>query len=156
MTQITQIAQLLTQKQELFARFAATTQEMLDCPRDQLEEHLARRESLMGEIGALDRSVARLREQSGLEDEIRGAISGTAHWDSLSQEVQPLYQQAAATRTLVSRLAETEAQVSLRLRLEQEQILEQIKSSSRSSTAQAARFLSSDDLLPQPGSITKV
>lgn len=154
MNETIQITQLLAQKQELFLQFAHCTEAMLTCPREQLEEQLARREELMGEIDALDREVDRLARQSGQEEQILGAVRGSADWDSLPPQLRPVYEGAAAVRTVVSRLAETEAQAGVRMVLEQERILEQIKASSRSGAAQAARFLSSDDH-PQPASILK-
>ena len=155
MEETQRILELLEQKKALFIRFERHTEEMLTCPAEELEELVARREQLITQIDALDRAVRDAAAGSPLAPDILRAVQNQGDRGDLRREVLPLYDAAAGIRTVACRLMETEAQASVRLRLEQERILELIKSANRGAEGQAARFLSTGDRDPRPASIAK-
>ena len=70
------------------------------------------------------------------------AAQAKAEPSALPEELGPVYRAAMEAQAVLSRLPESEVQAIMRLRPEQERILEQIKSTNQGSAAKAARFYS--------------
>ena len=93
----------------------------------------------------LERQDAALRELCAAEE------NGPAVWDAamsrgdagaLEGALAEVYAAAQQQRAVMSRLRESEAQAMRRMKLEQDQLLEKIKSTNQGSAAKAARFYS--------------
>lgn len=153
MKELTQLLSLLQDKKALFIEFEQCTEEMLTCHTDSLEDILAQREQLIGKIDKLDEAMDRLAEGSR---ELQQAVKCQGCPGDFSPETQEVYAAAAQVQAVISRMTEVETQVSLRLRLEQERILERIKSTNRGAGAQAARFLSTENVSQTSTSRAKV
>ncbi len=152
MCDLAQIQQILQEKQQLLLLFEEETQQMLTCPSALLAEKMEERQRLIGLIDGLDQRLETLTGQSGEEKAIRQAISGQCSCADLPQSMETLYNESVKNRTVLSRLRESDLQAALRLRAEQEMVLEQIKSANQRSGAKAARFYAASGSVKSKGS----
>lgn len=155
MNHIDTALRLLSEKYDLFSTFEEKTQRMLDCPVDDLEGLVSEREAIIEQVEAIDGQIAALAADSGMQDAVMAAVRSTGNRDDLPPAVRSVYDAAAKIRALLTRLVETETQVGLRARLEQQKALEQIKNTNRGAGAQAAKFYSAQGDEPAGSQITK-
>ncbi len=142
MRNLEEILRLMEIKRQLLRGIEDATQEMLACRREELPEQVKERQRFIDE---LERQDAALRELCAAEE------NGPAVWDAamsrgdagaLEGELAEVYAAAQQQRAVMSRLRESEAQAMRRMKLEQDQLLEKIKSTNQGSAAKAARFYS--------------
>ena len=141
--EIAQVTALMKQKKKALREFQAVTQKMLECSRDDLKKLVEKREHLIREM---DRAEAEIQAQlTDLEeaDPVRQAVAGTLEGTGHGEETEALFRLSREIRALLGQIREDDIQASLRLRVEQEQILDQIRTANQSSKAKAARFYSS-------------
>lgn len=134
-----EILKLTEEKRDLLRRFEAITQEMITCPARLLEEHTHQRQRI---IDRLEEIEADLEEQCGEEQRIFSAAHGHVPAEELPEELAPVCAAAQESQAILSRLPESELQASMRLRQEQEHILDLIKNTNRGGAAKASRFYS--------------
>lgn len=145
MYNLIQFQQILQEKQQLLQLFEEETQEMLTCPSELLEEQVRERQKLISLIENLDQKLDTLIRHSQDAESIRKAVSGRCSCESLPEDMEPICSAAIQVRAILSRIRESDLQAALRLRLEQERILERIKSANQGVGAKAARFYSTAD-----------
>ena len=139
MVDLDKMLELLEEKRQLLLAFEAVTQGMLTCP----EEQLKGRQRLLERLRELETELAELCSRAGEDGALaRAAAQAKAEPSALPEELGPVYRAAMEAQAVLSRLPESEVQAIMRLRLEQERILEQIKSTNQGSAAKAARFYS--------------
>lgn len=136
------VLELLEEDRELVCRFEEVTQEMLTCTREQLEEKMRERERILGKIKAREEALGKLCQ--GLENgaEVLEAAHARADISCLAEELRPIYEKALEVQAVLSRFPESEVQAMMRVKQEQERILEQIKAANKGGAAKAARFYS--------------
>ncbi len=143
MVDLDRMLELLEEKRQRLLAFEEATQEMLTCRREQLEEQMKERQRLLEGIQRAEQELEELCKEAGEEGEqALCAAQAGAEPSALPEELLPVYRAAMEVRTVLSRFPESEVQAMMRLRLEQEQILEQIKNTNQGSAAKAARFYS--------------
>lgn len=143
MVDLDRMLELLEEKRQRLLAFEEATQEMLTCRREQLEEQMKERQRLLEGIQRAERELEELCGKAGEEGALAlCAAQAGAEPSALPGELLPVYQAAMEVRAVLSRFPESEVQAMMRLRLEQEQILEQIKNTNQGSAAKAARFYS--------------
>lgn len=150
--EIVQVSALMEQRKRLLLEFQATTRKMLECSREELEPLVEKREQLIGEM---DRIQAEIQEQlADLEegDPVRQAVSGVLEGTTHGEETGKLFQLSREMRTLLGQIREDDIQAALRLRVEQEQILGQIRAANQGGQAKGARFYSAAAARNQGGS----
>lgn len=140
MFNLTQAQQLLQEKQKLLLSFEEATQNMLHCPMEELENLVQERQKLIDSVDKLDEKLCALCRDTPQGQAVLQVLAGQGSPESIPKEVQELYDDAMRIRTILSRLQESDIQAALRLRVEQERILEQIKATNQGLTAKAARF----------------
>ena len=133
-----EILKLTEEKCELLHRFESVTQEMITCPARLLEEHAYQRQCI---IDRLEQLEARLEELCEGDEELLAVARGLRSEEE-TEGLGPLCTVARECRAVLSRLPESELQASLRLRQEQEHILDLIKNANRGGMAKASRFYS--------------
>ena len=143
MFNLMQIQQLLQEKQQLLLHFEEVTQRMLLCSTEELQAQVFERERTMDLVNSLDQRMAVLSEETPERPFLISLLNGCADIENLPESVKPLYNEALKIRSILSRLQETDIQAAIRLRLEQEKILEKIKMANQGSSAKAAKFYSS-------------
>ncbi len=143
MVDLDKMLELLEEKRQLLLAFEAVTQVMLTCQEEQLGEQLKGRQRLLERLRELETELAELCSRAGEDGALaRAAAQAKAEPSALPEELGPVYRAAMEAQAVLSRLPESEVQAIMRLRLEQERILEQIKSTNQGSAAKAARFYS--------------
>lgn len=134
-----EILKLTEEKQELLRRFEGITQEMITCPARLLEEYTDGRQSIIRRLEEIEGELAAL---CGEDEELLAAAQGMRLEEEVPEELVPLCAAARGCRAILSRMPESELQASLRLRQEQEHILDLIKNTNRGGAAKASRFYS--------------
>lgn len=134
------VKNLLLEKKALLERFEAATRQMLAAPREQLPALVEERQRLAEAVDRVDGRLAAACGQPGAQEALEWLLKGTGA--SPAPEWEPARQAAREVRAILSRLREDDLQAALRLRVEQERILEQIKASNQGGAAKAARFSS--------------
>ena len=142
---IDQFTKLIKEKHILFSRFEKVTEEMLFCNANELERLLTDREWLIDQINRIDEKMICCYESAETGQKLKETVFNEGNPDDLDEDFFEIHNLASQTRSIVTRLTETETQVGIRLRLELEQILTQIKSTNRGTEAQASRFLSAKE-----------
>lgn len=140
--EIAQVTALMEQKKKALREFQAVTQKMLECSRDDLKKLVEKREHLIWEM---DRAEAEIQAQlTDLEeaDPVRQAVAGTLEGTGHGEETEALFRLSREIRALLGQIREDDIQASLRLRVEQEQILDQIRTANQGGKAKGARFYS--------------
>ena len=140
--EMAQVAALMEQKKKVLQEFQAATRKMLECSRDDLKGLVEKRDRLIREM---DQAEAEIQSQlADLEeaDPIRQAVAGTLEGAGHGAEAEKLFQLAREIRALLGQIREDDIQASLRLRVEQEQILDQIRAANQGGKAKGARFYS--------------
>lgn len=142
MCDLAAIAGIMEEKRRLLCSIEDVTQEMITCESIKLEELMTQREKL---VTALQKADKEMKELCGDQEDgpavMRASVcEGEA--DRLSGPMQAIYQAGQQHRAILSRLKESELQAVLRLKQEQLEILEKIKSANQGSAAKAARFFS--------------
>ena len=141
-----QVQQLLSEKNALLRRFEEITQDMLSCLAQELEGQVNARQQLIERLEQLDEQIAALCSQLPDPQLALAICSGQCNAEELPEAWQPVYLQALQNRSVLSRLIESDLQAALRLRLEQEEILEQIRKNNQGVHAKAARFYAASGL----------
>ena len=129
--EIAQVTALMKQKKKAQREFQAVTQKMLECSRDDLKKLVEKREHLIREM---DRAEAEIQAQlTDLEeaDPVRQAVAGTLEGTGHGEETEALFRLSREIRALLGQIREDDIQASLRLRVEQEQILDQIRTANQ-------------------------
>lgn len=101
----------------------------------------------------MDRAEAEIQAQlTDLEeaDPVRQAVAGTLEGTGHGEETEALFRLSREIRALLGQIREDDIQASLRLRVEQEQILDQIRTANQGGKAKGARFYSAA-AAPEPG-----
>lgn len=138
------VQELLLKKQQEILSFEEVTQNMLSCVSEKLTECMQQREDIIQCIDKIDAEIEQYCSQYADRERFLKIIHGSADETDLSSQEAELLCIAKGIRAVFSRLEESDLQAALRLRLEEEQILEQIKSTNQGSTAKAARFFTND------------
>lgn len=134
-----EILKLTEEKCDLLRRFEGVTQEMITCPARLLEDYMGQRQRIVDRLEQLEGC---LEELCGEDGELLGAARGLYSEEEAAEGLAPLCAAARECRAILSRLPESELQASLRLRQEQEHILDLIKNTNRGGMAKASRFYS--------------
>lgn len=150
MFDLIQTQQLLQEKQNLLLCFEEVTQNMLHCPTEELESQVQERQQIVHLVDALDEKLCALCKDTPQGQAVLQALKGQCEPDELPEEVLGIYDDAMRVRAILSRLQESDIQAALRLRVEQERILDQIKATNQGLTAKAARFYSVADQRETP------
>ena len=143
MFNLIQIQQLLQEKLQLLLCFETETQKMLLCAPERLAEQVSERQKLIDRIDRIDERLKILCEESADGRALFVFLSGEGECKQLGDGVQALGGDIRSIRSILSRLKESDMQAHIRLRVEKEKILEQIKETNQGATAKAARFYSS-------------
>ena len=133
---------LMKQKKEELEQFQELTQAMLLCTREELETQVRQREKSIRQIEKLDQQLQQIREDLAPEDPVRQAMAGTLEGNGHPEPVEEIFTLSRQIRALLGRIREDDIQASLRLRVEQEKILSQIRTANQGGKAKAARFYS--------------
>ena len=142
---VSKILPLLNEKESLFRLFETHTENMLDCSSELLKDNIDMREGLIEKIDELDFKIKSITDELEDGEIIQSAIKGRIDYSDLPEYVIPVFETAAKIRSIISRLPEVEIQVSMRLRVEQEHLLNLIKLNNKGVSAQAAKFYSGSD-----------
>lgn len=143
MCELSKVLELMEEKWLLLRRIEDATQEMLTCSSGQLEPLMAERERLVGRMQRADEEIEAVCRGQEDGEAVLAAASGAG--DAGAEAGGPLgevYQAAQRLRAVLSRLREGETQAVLRLKQEQLEILEKIKTANQGGVAKAARFYS--------------
>lgn len=137
-----QLMEWMEQKKQCLLDFQAVTQCMLECEREELEDLVEKRGRLIEKIDQLDAGIQ--AELEGLEasDPIYQAVAGTLEGGTHEAETKMLFALSREMRSILGQIREDDIQASLRLRVEQEDILNQIREANQGGTAKGARFYS--------------
>ena len=138
MFNLVQVQQILQEKRQLLLHFEEITQQILLCPAEQLEEQVTERQKL------IDERLAAFCRDGGEDGAALAALAKNEEIAAPPKGAEVLLHEIADIRTVLSRLKESDIQAALRLRVEQERILEQIKETNQGVTAKAAKFYSSN------------
>lgn len=136
------VQELLYKKQSEMLAFEEVTQNMLTCTREKLIESMQEREEIIKRVDQIDAEIKKYCEQSTDKEHLEKIVNNSADQAALSEEEKNLYRAAQQVQAVFSRLEESDLQAAMRLRLEQELILEQIKSTNQGNSAKASRFFS--------------
>lgn len=143
MLDLDKMLELLEQERQLLLAFEEATQVMLTCRQERLEEQMKERQRLLEEIQQTEQALKELCGEAGEEGGLAlAAAQARAEPSALPEGLLPVYQAAMEVQAVLSRFPESEVQAMMRLKLEQERILEQIKNTNQGSAAKAARFYS--------------
>ena len=144
MFNLVQVQQILQEKRQLLLHFEEITQQILLCPAEQLEEQVTERQKLIDLIDKLDERLAAFCRDGGEDGAALAALAKNEEIAAPPKGAEVLLHEIADIRTVLSRLKESDIQAALRLRVEQERIIEQIKETNQGVTAKAAKFYSSN------------
>lgn len=136
------IMEIMEQKRRLLRSVEDATQEMITCHSDKLEELMIRREKLVSQLKKADEELEELCADQEDGPAVLEAALCKGEPERLTGTAAEVYQAAGQHRAILSRLRESEMQVILRLKQEQLEILEKIKTANQGSAAKAARFFS--------------
>ena len=141
MCDLRRVLELLEQKRQLLCRVEEATQGMLACPGQQLEELMGERERLIQQLQKANEELEELCRDQEDGEAVLAAAGG--RWEGeMPSELAEVCLGAQRLRTVLSRLRESETQAMLRLKQEQLEILEKIKTANQGGAAKAARFYS--------------
>lgn len=142
MCDLGKILEAMEQKRQLLRSVEEVTQEMITCESVKLEELMTRRGQLVEALEKTDREMKELcRDQEDGPAVLDAAIcKGDA--DRYAGAMAAIYRSAQGQRAILSRLRDSELQAILRLKQEQLEILDKIKSTNQGGAAKAARFFS--------------
>lgn len=136
-----QVLDILEEKRRLLLGFEEVTQRMLTCGTEQLEKEMGERQRLLEAVQKQERELEELCSGAGPEGEALLEVArGQGEVSQLSGEMLRVYEKAMELRAVLSRFPESEVQAMMRLRLEQEKLLEKIKTANQRGAAKAARF----------------
>lgn len=138
MGELSKITGMMAQKSRLLASVEEATQEMITCPSERLEALMTQRDKRVGELQKVDKEMTALCQ----EREDGGAILDAAQGRGDTGAYPEIQEEAQRQRAIFRRLRESELQAVLRLKQEQLEILEKIKTAGQSGAAKAARFYS--------------
>ena len=142
MCDLRRVLELLEQKRQLLCRVEEATQGMLACPGQQLEELMGERERLIQQLQKADEELEELCRDQEDGEAVLAAAGSRWEGEMPSGELAEVCLGAQRLRTVLSRLRESETQAMLRLKQEQLEILEKIKTANQGGAAKAARFYS--------------
>ena len=115
--ELAQVTALMEQKKKALREFQAVTQKMLECSRDDLKKLVEKRDH------QIQAQLTDLEEADPVRQAVAGTLEGTGH----GEETETLFRLSREIRALLGQIREDDIQASLRLRVEQEQILDQIR-----------------------------
>lgn len=133
---------LMEEKSKLLRSIEDVTQEMISCSFEQLEARMIRRGKLVEELKKTDEEMHRLcdRQQDG--QAVLDAAVCKGEPERLAGKLAEIYRAGQGHRAILRRLGESEMQAVLRMKQEQLDILEKIKTTGQSGAAKASRFFS--------------
>lgn len=139
MCDLPEVLTVLEEKRQLLRKIEDATQRMLTCASPRLEELMAEREKL---VERLQRADERMEELCRDQEDGPAVLDAAAGRGEPNGPLEEVYQAARQLRAILSRLRESETQAVLRLKQEQLEILEKIKTANQGGAAKAARFYS--------------
>lgn len=142
MCDLPEVLTVLEEKRQLLRKIEDATQRMLTCDSPRLEELMAEREKLVEGLQRADERMEELCRDQEDGPAVLDAAAGRGDAGSLTGELAEVSQAARQLRAILSRLRESETQAVLRLKQEQLEILEKIKTANQGGAAKAARFYS--------------
>ncbi len=142
MNEIDKICELLCEKLRLFLEFEECTAGMVSCNSEKLDAGLQKRNRLIFDINNIDRQIEIEADKSNRGDIIMRAVKMKDDQSEYPEDIRYIYNGAASVRSVMTRLADIEVQVGIRLRVEQKNILNQIRSANKGVSAQASKFIS--------------
>lgn len=136
------VLEVMERKRQLLRSIEDVTQEMISCSFEQLEARMIRRSKLVEELKKTDEEIRELcgGEQDGQAVLDAAACNGEA--ERYSGKLSEVYRAGQGHRAILRRLKESEMQAILRMKQEQLDILEKIKTAGQSGAAKASRFFS--------------
>lgn len=142
MCDLAKILEIMERVRQQLRSIEKITQQMITCPSERLVTLMIQRNDLMDALEKADREMKELCK--GQEDgpAVLDAAVGKGEINQLSGAMLEIYQAGQGHRAIFSRLREGEMQAVLRLKQEQLEILEKIKSTNQGGAAKASRFFS--------------
>ena len=141
-----ELQERLQQKEACLIRFEQVTQQMLDCPIEQLEGLVLERQRQIDRVNQLDQEIDNLCQQADEVALLQDVLQGRADVGRIPDHLKIVYQLVLRIRTVLSRVQESDLQAGIRLRIEQERILDRIKATNQGTRAKAARFFSTSNV----------
>lgn len=136
------VLELMEQKRQLLRSVEDVTQEMIGCAFEQLETLMIKRDRLVERIKTADQDIRGLCDERPDGKAVLDAAACRGDAEKLTGTLAEVYRAAQQHRAILRRLRESETQAILRMKQEQLDILEKIKSTSKSGAAKATRFFS--------------
>lgn len=124
---ISEVCRLLEERKELFLQYEEITVEMLDCPTEEAEQHMARRAELAVQI---DENIEQASSVCGDAPDRRiilDAAGGNVEFAKVPSEYQCVFYSGQGVRSVVSRIMESEKQVRVRLEKLRDEAREHLK-----------------------------
>lgn len=137
---LNQLLTLLEKKRAYFLTYEKETEGLLFGDVQDMEKCMEERQRLIKEIDSCDREI---KELCGEDKALCQAVKASCKRGELPEKYQEVYDRAMAVRAVWARLADSELQAEIRMKQEQLDALEQIKSANRGQGAQAARYYQS-------------
>ena len=137
MEQITELLLLLQKKEELFLQFEAVTNIMLDCPVEELEQHMDTRNKLQGQIEALDEQM---KGCCSADAQMKDCLKLNCQREQLTEQQQQVFDASQKIFAVVNRIQTLHPVVEQRMREELRVLEGKIKEINRSVGAIAAKY----------------
>ncbi len=140
MSQISEILKVLQEKRQILLQFEQATEEMLQCPMEELGDFVKERQKLVDRLKKLEERAELFWKETPGRECLTDVLQGEREASALPEELLEIYGEELQIRAIFSRLRECEPQAALRMRVEQKRVLEKIKSVNKGNSAKAARF----------------
>lgn len=136
-----EICALLDEKKDAFERYREETEELLSCPVDDMEGHMAMRAQLEGRINDIDADISHVCGEAGeAGKQMMAAVKNSCSRGEISGELAAVFDKAQEIFTVISTVMDTEPQIRQRIDLEKEILLKKIKENNTGVKAQAAKY----------------
>lgn len=132
---------LMEEKSRLLRSIEDVTQEMISCSFEQLEARMIQRNKLVEQLKKADEEMKELCDGPEGGAALDAAVC-KGEPDRYSGKLSEIYRAGQGHRAILRRLKESEMQAVLRMKQEQLDILEKIKTTGQSGAAKASRFFS--------------
>lgn len=141
MCDLASVLEVMEQKRQLLRSIEDVTQEMIGCSYERLETLMIQRSKLVEQLKKTDEEMRELCDgPDGQAVQDAAVCRGEA--EAFTGKLAEVYRAGQGHRAILRRLRESEMQAVLRMKQEQLDILEKIKTTGQSGAAKASRFFS--------------
>ncbi len=149
-----EVTKLIDAKKDIFLDYEAITESMLDCPTEQIEDLVARRDELIAQVDALskeiDQACARGEECYPLLD---AAIKNSCAYSDLGKELQEVFTHSQEIFGVINRIRNVDPLAVRRVEGIKREMLNNIAAANTNKDANLQRYLSNSALRDQSISV---